>query len=110
MAWCSPGTTAGRGSAGRIQRTGRWCARGRAAGRAGGCVVTAIVTRRHSGSLLALARRHPAEVAVLEPVGIALEGDDLGMMHEPVDHRGGHDLVAEHLAPPAEGLIAGHDP
>jgi hypothetical protein len=26
-------------------------------------------------------------------------GDDLGVVHEPVDHRGGHDVVAEHLAP-----------
>jgi hypothetical protein len=31
------------------------------------------------------------------------------MVDQAVDHRGGGDLVAEHLAPPAEGLVAGHD-
>src|SRR5437879_1161805 len=50
-----------------------------------------------------------AEVAVLEPVAVALEGDDLGVVDEAVDHRGGHDVVAEDLAPPAEDLVAGHD-
>jgi DNA invertase Pin-like site-specific DNA recombinase len=36
-------------------------------------------------------------------------GDHLGVVDEPVDHRGGDDLVAEYLSPPAERLIAGHD-
>ena len=31
-------------------------------------------------------------------------------MDEPVDHRGGDDVVSEHLAPAAEGLVAGDDP
>ena len=31
------------------------------------------------------------------------------MMDEPVDHRGGDDVVAEDLSPPAERLVAGHD-
>ena len=31
------------------------------------------------------------------------------MVDEPVDHRGGDDLVAEHLAPAAERLVAGDD-
>jgi hypothetical protein len=51
----------------------------------------------------------PAQVAVFEPVGIAFEGDHLGVVHETVDHRRGDDLVTEHLSPPAERLVAGHD-
>jgi hypothetical protein len=49
-----------------------------------------------------------AEVAVFEPVAVALEGDDFGMVDEAVDH-GGDDFVAEDLAPAAEGLVAGDD-
>jgi hypothetical protein len=30
-------------------------------------------------------------------------------MDEPVDHGGRDDVVAEHLAPPPERLVAGHD-
>jgi len=37
-----------------------------------------------------------AEVAVLEPVAGVFEGDDLGVVDQPVDHRGGHDVVTEH--------------
>ena len=44
----------------------------------------------------------PGEVAVFEPVAIAFEGEDLGVVDEPVDHGGGGDLVAEDLAPAAE--------
>jgi hypothetical protein len=50
-----------------------------------------------------------AEVSVSEPIAIAFEGDDVGVVDEPVDHGGGNDVVAEHLAPPAEGLVAGDD-
>src|SRR4051794_170266 len=50
-----------------------------------------------------------AEVLVLERVGIALEAKDLGVVDEPVDHRGGDDVVAEDLAPAAERLVAGDD-
>ena len=50
-----------------------------------------------------------AEVAVLEPVGVAFEGDDLGVVDEAVDHCGGDDVVAEDLAPAAERLVAGDD-
>ena len=50
-----------------------------------------------------------AEVAVFEPVAVALEGDDLGVVDEPVDHGGGDDVVAEDFAPAAEGLVAGDD-
>ena len=46
------------------------------------------------------------EVAVFEAVGVAFEGEDLGVVNEPVDHRGGGDVVAEDLAPGAEkGLL-----
>src|SRR3954454_16524487 len=51
----------------------------------------------------------PPEVAVWEPVAVAAEGDDLGVVDEPVDHGGGHDVVAEDLAPAAERLVAGDD-
>ena len=50
-----------------------------------------------------------AEVAVFEPVGIALEGEDFGVVDEPVDHRDGDDLIAEDLAPGGEGLVGGDD-
>ena len=39
------------------------------------------------------------EVAVFEAVAVAFEGEDLGVVDEPVDHRGGDDVVAEDLAP-----------
>ena len=50
-----------------------------------------------------------AEVAVFESVAVAFEGDDFGVVDEPVDHGGGDDVVAEHFAPAAEGLVAGDD-
>jgi hypothetical protein len=31
------------------------------------------------------------------------------VVDEPVDHRGGYDVVAEDLAPAAEGLVGGDD-
>jgi hypothetical protein len=46
-----------------------------------------------------------AEVAVAEAVAVALEGEDLGVVDEPVDHRGGDDLVAEGLAQAENGLF-----
>ena len=39
------------------------------------------------------------EVAVFEAVAVAFEREDLGVVNEPVDHRGGDDVVAEDLAP-----------
>jgi hypothetical protein len=53
--------------------------------------------------------RDSAQVAVLEPVAVAFEADDLGVVDEAVDHRGGDDVVAEDLAPAAEGLVGGDD-
>ena len=49
------------------------------------------------------------EVAVFEAVAVAFEREDLGVVDEPVDHRGGDDVVAEDLAPGREGLVAGDD-
>jgi hypothetical protein len=46
------------------------------------------------------------EVAVFEAVAVAFEGEDLGVVDEPVDHGGGDDVVVEDLAPRAEGLVA----
>ena len=43
--------------------------------------------------------RRSGEVAVFEAVAVAFEGEDLGVVDEPVDHRGGGDFVAEDLAP-----------
>ena len=39
----------------------------------------------------------------------AAEGDDFGVVDEPVDHGGGGDLVAEDFAPAAERLVGGDD-
>jgi hypothetical protein len=50
-----------------------------------------------------------AEVAVAEPVAVALEAENFGVVDEPVDHGGGDDLVAEDLVPAGEGLVAGDD-
>jgi len=49
------------------------------------------------------------EVAVFEAVGVAFEGEDLGVVDEPVDHGGGDDVVAEDLAPAREGLVGRDD-
>src|SRR3954447_15888235 len=49
------------------------------------------------------------EVAVFEAVAVAFEGEDLGVVDQAVDHGGGDDVVAEDLAPGAEGLVGGDD-
>ena len=43
-----------------------------------------------------------AEISVFEPVGVTFEGDDFGVVDEPVDHGGGDDVVCEGFAPAAE--------
>jgi hypothetical protein len=50
-----------------------------------------------------------AEVSVFEAVAVAFEGDDVGVVDEPVDHCGGGYFVAEDLAPAAEGLVGSDD-
>jgi hypothetical protein len=44
-------------------------------------------------------------VAVFVSVAVAFEGDDFGVVDEPVDHGGGDDVVAEDFAPAAEDLV-----
>jgi len=39
----------------------------------------------------------------------SLRGQDLGVVDQPVDHRGGRHVVPEDLAPRREGLVAGDD-
>ena len=46
---------------------------------------------------------------VAESVAGALEGDDLCVVDDAVDHRGGDDLVAEDVSPAGEGQVAGQD-
>ena len=53
--------------------------------------------------------RGGSEVAVFEAVAVAFEAEDLGVVDETVDHRGGGHVVAEDLAPGAERLVAGDD-
>ena len=45
-------------------------------------------------------RGDAAEVPAFEPVGVTFQADHLGVVDEPVDHRGGDYFVAEGLAPP----------
>ena len=54
-------------------------------------------------------RGDAAEVAVFEPVAVSLQGDDVGVVDEAVDHGGGDGVVAEDLAPAAEGLVGRDD-
>ena len=54
-------------------------------------------------------RRDAAEVAVFEAVAVAFEAEHLGVVHEPVDHRGGGYLIAEDFAPRTEWLVGGDD-
>ena len=52
-----------------------------------------------------------APVPVCQGVAVpfSVRRKDLGVVDEPVDHRGGDDLVAEDLAPGREGLVGGDD-
>lgn len=50
-----------------------------------------------------------AEVLAAEAVAVTLEAEDVGVVDEPVDHGCGDGVVAEDLAPGAEGLVAGDD-
>ena len=62
-----------------------------------------------SGDFGGLAAGAGSDVAVLESVAVALEGEDLGVVDESVDHSGGGHVIAEDLAPGAEGFVAGDD-
>jgi hypothetical protein len=52
-----------------------------------------------------VARWDAAQVAVPQSVAVSIEADDLGVVHEAVDHRGGDDVVAEDLAPAIWGWL-----
>jgi site-specific DNA recombinase len=54
-------------------------------------------------------RTEPAEPLSSDMRLRSVGAEDLGMMNEPVDHRGGDDVVAEDLAPAGKGLVRGHD-
>ena len=43
--------------------------------------------------------------AVLEPAGVAAEGDDFGVVEETVEEGGGEDLVAEDASAFGEALV-----
>src|SRR5690606_18338968 len=47
------------------------------------------------------------DAAVAESVAGAFEGQDVGVVDDPVDHRGGDGLVAEDATPPAERQVRG---
>src|SRR6266542_2896363 len=49
--------------------------------------------------------RDAAEVAAFEPVAVALERDDGGVVDQPVDHGRGDHGVAEDLAPAIWGWV-----
>src|SRR4029453_497282 len=54
-------------------------------------------------------RGDAAEVSVLEPVGVALERDDVGVVDEAGDHGRGDDVVTEDLSPAPEWLVGRDD-
>src|SRR3954467_551394 len=43
----------------------------------------------------------------LEPVGLALNGDDLGVVDEPIDQRDNAGGIGENLAPLGKGAVGG---
>ena len=49
------------------------------------------------------------DAAVAESVAGALQGEDVGVVDDAVDHRGGDDLVSEDAGPGAEWQVAGQD-
>jgi hypothetical protein len=49
---------------------------------------------------------HGQAHVAFQPVAVAFEAGDLGVVDEPVDH-GGDDGVAEDFAPAAEGIVHG---
>ena len=43
------------------------------------------------------------------PVAVTADIDHVAMMHQAVDQRGGHDLIAQDTAPLLEALVGGQD-
>jgi hypothetical protein len=53
----------------------------------------------------ALCRGHHLLPSVLEPVAVALEDDDFGVVHQAVDHGGDGNCVVEDLGPGGEAAV-----
>ena len=51
----------------------------------------------------------PSKVAALEPIAVAFKIDDLSVMDQTIDHRGGDGVITEHFTPPGERLVRTHD-
>ena len=49
------------------------------------------------------------DAAVAEPVAGAFECQDVGVVDDPIDHRCGDGLVAEHASPGRERQVRGED-
>ena len=49
------------------------------------------------------------DAASAEPVAGAFEGQDVGVVDDAVDHRGGDGLVAEYGSPAGERQVGGQD-
>jgi len=49
------------------------------------------------------------EVFAAQAVAVAFEGEDLGVVDEPVDHGGGGHVVAEDFSPGGERFVGGDD-
>ena len=58
---------------------------------------------------MVLVCRSRGGLVVLEAITVAFEADDVGVVNDPVDHRGGDGEVAEDVAPAGEWQVAGHD-
>ena len=78
-----------------------------AAGRGVAAAVIQVVGRRPAGWISAAGAAGGAPLA--QAVALALEGDHVGVVDEPVDEGGGDHGVAEDLAPGLEAAVAGDD-
>jgi hypothetical protein len=65
--------------------------------------------RRPEAGGLDLGRRRGGGAPLAQAVALALEADDVGVVDESVDERGGDHGVAEDLAPGFEAAVAGDD-
>lgn len=61
------------------------------------CVIGGIVTDTLKGMAVWMLGE-AVDASAAEPVAGALEGEDVGVMHDPVDHCGGDGSVAEDAA------------
>jgi len=69
-----------------------------------------LLARRDAGFFALLCLPASSFLRFLSAVGVALDLEDLGGVHEPVDECGGAARVGEHFVPLAEGAVGGqHD-